>query len=127
MIATFDLAGDIYMLKGLLGTRHIFWTTLTVFQMISPFLVGLVPFITFQLKRYQKTKYRGYVQLKDLLLVFITATPLVVIYLQLMDIIFIFTQLIIRPFLHILRIFTGGRLTEEMIDDKILDVYSRLF
>ena len=87
------------MLYGLYMSMHIMWTTLTVFQILSPFYVGLVPFITFQLKKDSFNAYKS-LSVKDLLTAQITATPLVIPYLFTIDLIFIFNTLVIQSIMR---------------------------
>ena len=48
-IAVVDLWSDIYILMQLIRTGHNAWVSLTLYTMLSPYLISYVPLINFQI------------------------------------------------------------------------------
>lgn len=85
-IATADLYTDLIVLIQLAQTEHRAWTTITIFSMVAPFLACQIPFLNF-LKEliYRDLQERS----KLLFLGRIMLTPFMIVYMFLMDIVFL--------------------------------------
>lgn len=120
-IALFDMIGDIFALILVYKLGHIAWFTISVFTMISPFYVCYVPLLTFQKERAEKIEDDSILQKLN---GFFSLTPLILINLLLMDLIYIINSVVITP---IVFIFSFGRLNMEVIEEKIDKIYIVLF
>ena len=105
-----DYIGDVIILKQFFG-KHPAWFTLSVYFMISPFLVSYVPLINFQIQAY-KTKERtvstgegsetSRLSFTQGIIAWASKSPALIIYLIFMDFIFIMQSMFIRPFIVII-------------------------
>lgn len=111
-IALFDMIGDIYALIVVYKLGHTAWFSISIFTMISPFFVCYVPLLTFQ---KDKAVEAGHETFLEKFLVFCSLTPLILIYLLLMDVIYIISSVIVTP----LAFLTCGLIDIENVEDKI--------
>lgn len=85
-IAVADFYTDIVVLWQLGQTEHHAWTTITLFSMIAPFFACQTPFLMFLKEQVYRDKDD---RCKLRLLGYIMVSPAMLVYLFLMDIIFL--------------------------------------
>lgn len=102
-IALGDLTGDLVFSFMLFDNQHISWGTLSILSMLSPFFICYVPLLTFQ--RYladnsvDQTQQQRYT-IKQVLQMS-SLSPLILVYLLFMDILYLFFYLIVQFFIII--------------------------
>lgn len=119
-IALFDMFGDIYALIIVYQLGHIAWFSISLFTMISPFFVCYVPLLTFQKEKAEEIANDTPVQK---FLAFCSLTPLILVYLLLMDLIYIISSVIITP----LAFLTCGLIEVDDVEEKIDRIYKIMF
>ena len=101
-IALFDLGGDVMFIIVLWQTHHIMWFTLSIFTILAPLYVCYVPLISVQRMKSKSDSSK--------LITFSAFTPLILIYLLLLDIFYIFIQTLINPLVFLISIISMGRI-----------------
>lgn len=86
-IAAADLYTDIIVYLQLYNTEHRAWATITIFSMLAPLFACQAPFLTFMREQINRDQQR---RLKLRLLGFIMVTPLMLVYLTIMDLLYLF-------------------------------------
>ena len=126
LIALFDMSGDILLLIALFNSEHTAWFALSLLSMLSPFFVCYVPLLTFQKKKLNN-KDLDYL---DLIGMVIFLTPLVLIYLQLMDVVYIINSVGLVPIAVILQLLSCGLIKgnlAHMFETKLDSIYEVAF
>jgi len=91
--------------------------------MLSPFYVCYVPLVTFQKKRSQLQEDTKFLKVLNVL----SMTPLIVVYLLLMDLVYIVTSVIITPFAMLLKLISCGCIDITNVEEKLDGLYNILF
>lgn len=123
LIAMFDMVGDIYLVIGMYTYGHTAWFTISVFTMLSPFYVCYVPLVTFQKNRsklQEETKFLKFLNIASL-------TPFIVVYLLIMDIIYIIVSVVITPTAMIIKLLSCGLIDVTNVEEKLDVLYEVLF
>ena len=123
-IAAADLYTDFVVLIQLIYTEHRAWTTITIFSMIAPFLSCQIPFLIFLKELIYRDKTG---KIKLLWLGRLMLSPLMLIYMFLMDLVFLFIQAFIFPILLIVKFLTFGKLDCTQMIEKLDKVYEIMF
>ena len=92
--------------------------------MIAPFLTCQIPFLIFlkeKISRDQTGKNKLH------LLGIIMLSPLMLIYMFLMDIVFLFLQALVFPILSLLKLLTCGYVDLTFVIDKLDSIYEIMF
>ena len=93
-IAAADLFTDVLVLLQLLQTENRAWVTITIFSMLAPFFACQTPLIMFLKDRIQREKGQNY---RLNLMGQIMVSPFMLVYMFILDLIFIFNQAILLP------------------------------
>jgi hypothetical protein len=110
LIALFDMSGDILLLIALFNSEHTAWFALSLLSMLSPFFVCYVPLLTFQKKKLNNKE----MDFLTYLSMIIFLTPLVLIYLQGMDVVYIISSVGLVPIAVIIQLLSCGLLKGNM-------------
>jgi len=110
-------------------SRHTAWLCLNIQTVIWPFFISYVPFISYQIGKMRgffdgKTKKFACIK-KTLLL--LASTPFLLLYLLLIDTIFLIISSVLTPIFIVLMIFSCGFLSLEVVDETIDGMYKWLF
>ena len=127
LIAAGDFVTDIIVLKQLAGTRHAMWFTITVVSIIMPFLISYVPFMIFLKERVTKVIFKDEITCRLRFLAGASLSPLILVYLMLMDIVFLFNETVLVPIVFLLRILTCTLVDLRCLNEKIDSSYELLF
>ena len=127
LIAAGDFVTDIIVLKQLGNTRHAMWFTITVVSIIMPFLISYVPFMIFLKERVTKVIFKDEITCRLRFLAGASLSPLILVYLMLMDLVFLFNETILVPITLILRLLTCNLLDLRCLTEKIEQSYELLF
>lgn len=93
----FDYIGDILVLRQLFG-KHPAWATLSIYFMVAPFYVSYVPLINFQISAHKAhIKENGRISGIQQAIAWMSKTPILIVYLLLMDMIFIVQVIVFKP------------------------------
>ena len=117
VIALFDLFGDVLFLIVLWQANHIIWFTLSIFTIMAPLYVCYVPLISVQRSKQNPSK----------LITFSAFTPLILVYLLLLDIFYIVIQTAINPILVMISMITCGKISGLALDDIIDEFFLKFF
>ena len=128
-ISTFDFLTDLYITTQFFKTKHLFWSSILVITTLCPFFIGQVPFIQFQIVKLRKIFLKKHVLLADQslsqadvdekvgrcrgckkFLASFAITPLVIVYLILVDLFFLLVSVILTPIMTLLAILTCGKI-----------------
>lgn len=91
------------MLVQLLQTTHNAWITITIFSMLAPFFACQTPLLMFLKEQvYRDSKNR----LKLRLIGGLMISPLMLVYMFLLDVIFMLNQAVLYPLIQILKFVT---------------------
>lgn len=125
--ATFDLLGDFYLLWAMLQ-KDTAWATLTVYCMITPYFVSYAPLINFQIESWRVKKQEGEdVSGRMKFLAWVTLTPGIVIYLFMMDVVFLLFAAIATPIFFVLHMATCGKVNFSKMMNSTDPVYEGMF
>ena len=101
-IALADFITDIYILIQLIDSIHIAWASVTIFSMLASFYICHVPYMSFLIDKLNKIDDRKWT-LKQYLICVIMVLPLMVIFLQFMDIFFLINTVLFQPMVKLYR------------------------
>jgi hypothetical protein len=93
LIALLDMSGDFILLVALYNSEHTAWFALSLLSMMSPFFVCYVPLLTFQKKKLNNAKLNFF----NGAITFAFLTPTVLVYLQIMDVVYIINSVGLVP------------------------------
>lgn len=93
-IAAADLYTDIIILVQLLHSSHRAWTTVAIFGMLAPFFACQTPFLMFLKEKMYRDRAE---RLKLKLTGYTMVSPLMLIYLFILDVIFVVNQALLFP------------------------------
>ena len=93
-IASIDLLTDVIVLIQLWETEHYAWTTITIFSMTAPFIISQTPFLTFLRDLINRDKNNRF---KLRFLSVIVVSPLMIVFMFVMDIVFLLNQAFLYP------------------------------
>jgi hypothetical protein len=93
LIALFDFGGDLILLRSLYLSTHTSWFSFSLLTMLAPFFICYVPLLTFQKRKIDQANTSWI----DSISTFAYLTPLVLIYLQVMDIVYIINSVVLVP------------------------------
>ena len=119
-LSTFDLVTDAYLIVKFAQSSHVAWTAINLLTMTWPFFISQIPFTTYQLEKYKEKFMIS--KLNDdkpgrlrQLVWFLTLTPMLLVYLFILDIFFLTLSAIVTPTLFILTLLTCGKLSFNKI------------
>jgi hypothetical protein len=130
MIAIFDLVGDIFVLIAIIKLGHYMWSVLTFFQIASPFFICYAPLINYWVQKgsfgiYESSANR--ISFKNKALGFMVLTPIFVIYLVVLDLLFMINTAVLRPLVYLLKLLTFNKLDLTRLTLFVNDMYSLFF
>ena len=127
LIALFDMSGDFLLLIALFKSQHTGWFCFSLLSMLSPFFVCYVPLLTFQKKKLNNKE----LDWMDAIITAAFLTPLVLIYLNIMDVVYIFTSVVLVPIAVMIQWLTCGMLSERNMahyfEEKLDSIYEVAF
>ena len=127
-ISVADLYTDILVLVQLAHTEHIAWTAITVVTMIAPLFACQIPFITFLKDRVTKAIGKNMsINCKLQTMSYIMITPLMIVYMTLMDLLFMVNQAFLVPIVDLLKFISRGTLDLTCITSTIDGSYEVFF
>lgn len=132
LISAFDLIGDIYCLRSYIITGHYFWSSFTIFTMICPYFISYVPLVNFWLLLgsfgiYSQEGKEQKIPCGKKILGYLALFPIFLVYLFLMDLIYVIHTILCLPFLLVIKCITFGRLNVFACGDWIENSYQYLF
>lgn len=92
-----DMVFDVIFFYGLLKHQHLAWVTLTIYHILSPFLICYVPLINYLKEMHGDGKSQWYQ-----LILFFVISPFIILYLMALDFSYTMIQLVIKPLLLII-------------------------
>lgn len=123
-IAAADIITDFIVLVQLFHTTHDAWTTITLFSMLAPFFACQVPFLMFLKEKIYRDRQE---RLKLRFMGSVIISPLLLIYLFLLDIIFVINQAILYPLIYVIKFATCGLLDLTCLYKSLDKSYEYLF
>ena len=127
LIAAGDFVTDIIVLRQLGKTRHAMWFTITVVSIIMPFLISYVPFMIFLKERFTRASFKEELTCRLNILAGASLSPLILVYLMFMDIVFLFNETVLVPITYILRLLTCNCVDLRCLTRGIESSYEILF
>jgi hypothetical protein len=127
IIAFIDLYSDIYILIHLLATGHTAWASLTLYTMLSPYLISYIPLINFQIQYYEQIGANERSELSKNMEAMGILTPIVLIYLALMDVFYIVASVGLNSITFLLNMLSCGLIKFIDVNSKMDNVYGYLF
>ena len=131
-LSTFDLITDGYLIYKFVQSRHTAWTCVNLLTMIWPFFISQIPFTAFQLEKF-KDKFVAISESGEKpscmrqIIWFLNLTPLLLIYLFILDLFFLGMNALFTPIMLLLTILTCGRCNLNKINACQDKVYQFLF
>ena len=125
LLSTFDLITDGYLLYKFALSRHTAWLCLNIQTVIWPFFISYVPFISYQIGKLRSI-FDGKKKTCSLLrklFAFFGTTPILLVYLFLIDAVFLVISSVLTPIFIVLMILTCGSLSLETVDETIDGMY----
>lgn len=122
-IAVLDLITDIQVLTQLCQTKHIFWTSVNILSVFSPYFASQIPYIIF-LKQKTATDAQN---CKTSWLGFTMVSPLMLVLMSLMDVTFLTLSVILIPFCFIIKFLTCGFVNLGFIAERLEETYEAMF
>lgn len=123
-IAVADFITDMLVLFQISQTEHHAWTTITLFSMLAPFFACQTPFLMFLKEQVYRDKDDRF-KLKFLSEVMVS--PFMLVYMFLMDIVFLVNQAILVPIIQVLRLLTCNLINLSCLTQTIDNSYEILF
>jgi len=108
----------------LVETGHNAWMSITVYTMLSPYLISYVPLINFQIQNYEQNNNAN--NFKNFHAIIIL-TPLVLTYLASMDVFYIVASVGVTSIVLILKLLTCNKIPFFDVDAQMDKVYGYLF
>ena len=113
-IAAFDMISDIFFLIEIWRGNQLGWFILSIFSIIGPYYICYIPLLRYQ--RRNMTRNPTFAQRMTLYLAF---TPLVLIYLFMLDLLYLVNAVVLSPFVLVFNIITCCKFTKWNIESKI--------
>ena len=108
ILSAADLVSDIIIMKAMVETAHIVWFSISIFTMLCPFLMGYGSFISLRIEDIKETLRMDYKSHDNhrlkLVLQFLYMTPFVLVYLVIMDLIYLSLTCTLLPLCLLLKI-----------------------
>lgn len=123
-IAAVDLITDSIVLMQIAQTEHHAWTTITVFSLLAPFFACQNPFLMFLREKVYRD-HKDNCKLRFLSQIMVG--PLMLIYLFIMDVVFLINQAILTPIIQILKLLTCYKIDFTCLTKKIDRSYELMF
>jgi hypothetical protein len=115
---------DVLVFLQLLNTEHHGWTTITIFSMLAPFFACQTPFLMFlkekvyrDLNNRFKLKFMG----------FVMVSPIMLVYMFILDIMFVINQALLFPLICLLKFLTCGIIDLSCFNRALDKSYEFLF
>jgi hypothetical protein len=129
LLSTFDFITDGYLIYKFGASVHTAWLCCNLQTVIWPFMIAYVPFISYQLDKmrtsFEDSKLSCSFIRKSTL--FFATTPLLLIYLIIIDTFFLVVSSIGTPFAIIAFILSCGYISFESVDNVINSLYKMVF
>lgn len=122
LVAFFDMGSDVLFLIEIWKAGHAMWFMLSMFTIVAPYYICYVPLL-----RYQRRNMTDELNTQQKTVLYCAFTPLVLIYLFLLDILYLFNAVILAPLLFIVNILSCGRLQDIDIEEKTDKVFEVIF
>lgn len=123
-IALGDLFTDMLVFLQLYDSEHRAWTTITIFSMLAPFFACQVPFLVF----LKELIYRDQKSTNKLIVLgIVMLSPLMLIYMVVMDFVFLILQAIFSPAVEIVKLVSFGWIDLSGILNRLDRIYEIMF
>ena len=113
VVAFFDMGSDVMFLIEIWNAGHAMWFMLSMFTIVAPYYICYVPLL-----RYQRRNITDELNTQQKTVLFCAFTPLVLIYLFLLDLLYLFNAVLLAPALFIINLLSCGRLDDFDIEEK---------
>ena len=113
VVAFFDMGSDVMFLIEIWKAGHAMWFMLSMFTIVAPYYICYVPLL-----RYQRRNITDELNTQQKAVLFCAFTPLVLIYLFLLDLLYLFNAVLLAPALFIINLLSCGRLDNFDIEEK---------
>ena len=123
-IAAADLYTDVFVLLQLLQTDNRAWSTVTIFSLLAPFFACQTPFLMFLKEKVYRDKDD---KLKLRLMGQIMVSPFMLIYMFVLDVIFVINQAVFYPIIALLKVLTFGFLDLTCLSKTLEKSYEFFF
>ena len=121
-IAAADIYSDIVVLLQLLQTDYKGWVTITIFSVVAPFFACQTPLIMFLKERILREK-----SVRLNLMGQIMVSPFMILYMFVLDIIFIINSAVIEPIIYVIKVITFGRVDITCLNKLVERSYEFFF
>jgi hypothetical protein len=125
--STVDLGTDAYLIYKFAKSEHMAWLCVNIQTLIWPFFVAYVPFISYRLGRIRKESKEGKSSYLELTLQFFAITPMLLVYLFVVDLIFLLLSAVIMPILMIFSLLICQPQLIDRMEEFIDEIYKMLF
>ena len=122
LVAFFDMGSDIMFLIEIWKANHPMWFMFSMFTIVAPYYICYVPLL-----RYQRRNITDEMNTQQKAVLYCAFTPLILLYLFLLDLLYLFNAVILAPILLIVNILSCGRLQDIDIEERTDKVFEAIF
>ena len=129
VLSAFDFVTDGYLMYKFAMSKHTAWLCINIQTVIWPFMISYVPYISFKLAKLRTAfdSNEGKCVSLSKSISFFATTPLLLIYLILIDTFFLAVSTVVTPILILLFIISCGMIPVQKLEAWIDQLYFYAF